>query len=157
MKRKPFAAFGRVLYANYYDAGEVVNFTTRSDSKTVLFFTDADLTIRDLQTNAVAYQCVPGWFKSGDYVDGQFTFTVNQAGTSWCYDPLVNHDYVPIIEPFILKQGITAELAVNSNLFVCSGTLQVNGQPVQGPYQLAVRTGAAALSATTDVYGLIFK
>jgi len=157
MKRKPFAAFGRVLYANYYDAGEVQDFTTQANRKTVLFFTDADLTVRDKETNDIAYECSPGWFKSGDYVDGTYTFTVNQPGTSWCYDPLVNHDYVPIIEPFMLNQGQTAELPVNTNLFLCMGTLEVNGQPVNGPYQLAIRTGAASLSATTDVYGLIFK
>jgi hypothetical protein len=69
----------------------------------------------------------------------------------------VNKGYVPVIEPFILKQGQTTELVVHTQLFLCQGTLQVNGTAYNGPYQLAIRTGNATVVATTDVYGLTFK
>lgn len=155
--RKPFAAFGRVLYSNSYPAGELADFTINSESNTVLFFTEGSLTIRNKQTDEVVEQCTPGWFKNGNYQDGLHSYTVNESAVSWCYDPLVNKGYIPVIEPFILPQGQTADIAVYTNLFLCSGTLQVNGQAFVGPYQLSIRTGTATTVATTDVYGLLFK
>jgi hypothetical protein len=155
--RKPFAAFGRVLYANYYDAGEVIDVVTASTSQIVLFFSQGNFTARNKQTGEIAGQCDPGWFSTGNYQDQMYTCTANEPSICWCYDPSVNQGYIPLIEPFILKSGQSSELAIGTNLFLCTGTAQVNGQPYVGPYQISVRTGTATAVATTDVYGLIFK
>ena len=157
MTRKPFAAFGRVLYANYYAAGDVVDVTTTSDSATVLFFSDGSFTARDKQTGETVWECVPGWYSSGNPQDRVYTGTANAASVCWCYDPKVNQGYVPPMETLILKSGESVSLAVGANLFLCSGTVQLNGKAYTGPYQLSVRSSDVTVVATTDVYGLQFK
>ena len=157
MIRKPFAAFGRVLYANYYEAGYTVEATTFADSKTVLLFTEGNMVVRDKQTGEVIHQCVPGWINSGDYEDRVFSCISEVASVSWCYDPKVNHDYVPAIDLLAMKSGETVQLPEGTNLFLCHGKLAVNGVGREAPRQIAVRSAQVTATATTDVYGLIFK
>jgi hypothetical protein len=157
MIRKPFAAFGRVLYANYYEAGYTVDAVTSADSKTVLLFTEGDFTVRDKATGEVVYQCNPGWINYGDYQDRMLTATSNVASTSWCYDPKANQDYVPQINLFEMKQGQTMTIDSNTNLFLCKGTLLINEKQYMAPYQIAVKTNGNNVLAVTDVYGLLFR
>jgi hypothetical protein len=157
MIRKPFAAFGRVLYANYYEAGYTVDAVTSSDSKTVLMFTEGDFTVRDKATGEVVAQCNPGWIRHGDYEDRLLTATANTESVSWCYDPKVNKDYVPEISLFSLKQGESTTLSAGTNLFICKGTLLVNENQFMDPYQIVVKTDNSNAVAVTDVYGLLFK
>lgn len=156
MTRKPFAAFGRVLYANYYSPGDVVEVATASNSRTVLFFSEGNFTARDKQTGEVAWQCGPGWF-SGNHQDRVYTCTANTATVCWCYDPLVNQGFVPVIEALNLSAGQSTTLPVGTNLFLCTGTATVNGKQFTGPYQVAVRSQESTLVASGDVYGLLFK
>jgi hypothetical protein len=155
--RKPFAAFGHVLYANYYDTGEQVDIQFSSTSKTVVFVSDGNATARDKTTNQVQQQVDTGWFRTGDYTDDLHTYTCNVPTVCWCYDPLVNQNYIPLITPVIIKQGDTANFDINTKLFLCTGTLGINDKNYTGPYQLAIRTGAVTVTALTDVYGLEFK
>ena len=157
MVRKPFAAFGRVLYANYYEEGYTVDAVTEADSKTVLLFTEGDFTVRDRQTGEVVYQCNPGWINYGNYQDRLLVATSNTPSVSWCYDPKVNQGYVPPIELVALKQDDVIDLAVGTNLFLCSGTLLINENQFSKSQQIAIRSGNCRAGAVTDVYGLIFK
>jgi hypothetical protein len=156
MVRKPFAAFGRILYANYYEAGNVVDVATSSHSETVLFFSEGDFTARDKQTGEVVWQCGPGWF-SGNHQDRIYTCTANTATVCWCYDPLVNQNYVPEIVPFHVASGQSTGLPIGTKLFLCSGTAVINGKEFTGPYQISVKTPDALLVASGDVYGLVFE
>ena len=157
MKRKPFAAFGRILYANYYEAGYTVDAVTYADSKTVLLFTEGDFVVRDKATGQVVYHCTPGHINYGNYEDRLVTATANTPSVSWCYDPKVNQDYVPPINLFEMKQGQTMVMDSNTNLFLCKGTLLINERQFMGPYQIAVRTNGNNVTAVTDVYGLLFR
>lgn len=157
MKRKPYAAFGRILYGNYYEAGYTVDAATYADSKTVLLFTEGDFTVRDKATGEVVYQCNPGWINYGDYEDRDLIAKANTFSVSWCYDPKVNQNYVPPINLFEMKQGQSMFMDSNTNLFLCSGTLLVNERQYMGPYQLAVRTNGNKVTALTDIYGLLFR
>ena len=157
MRRKPFAAFGRVLYANYYDKGDVVEVLTHADSKIVLFFSEGDFTARDKQTGETVLQCDAGWFSYGDHQDKLLMCTANDPTVCWCYDPEINQGYVPPISTFVMKQGQSVFLDANTNLFLCGGSLQVNDREYTGPYQLAVRTNGNTATALTDVYGLLFR
>ncbi len=157
MIRKPFAAFGRVLYANYYEAGYTVEASTFADSKTVLLFTEGSITVRDKETGAVIYQCIPGWIKDGDYQERAFTCTANAPSVSWCYDPKVNQGYVPPIELLTVEQAKSVTLPEGTNLFLCLGTLQINGATYTAPRQITVRSAGVTATATADVYGLLFK
>lgn len=157
MTRKPFAAFGRVLYANYYEAGYTVDTVTSAESKTVLLFTEGHITVRDKATGTVAYECVPGWISYGDYRNGLYTCEATQPSVSWCYDPNVNQGYVPPIELVALKSGEAIALPKGTNLFLCAGTLMINGQAQTAPRQISVKSDNITAAATTDVYGLNFK
>jgi hypothetical protein len=157
MRRKPFAAFGRVLYANYYDKGDVVEVLTHANSKIVLFFSEGNFTARDKQTGETVLQCDAGWFSYGDHQDKLLMCTANDPTVCWCYDPEINQGYVPPISTFVMKQGQSVFLDANTNLFLCGGSLQVNDREYTGPYQLAVRTNGNTATALTDVYGLLFR
>lgn len=157
MTRKPFAAFGRVLYANYYEKGCEVDAVTSADSKTVLLFTEGSLTIRDKNTGQILHECVPGWISYGDYEDRTISCVANKESVSWCYDPKVNHGYAPQINLFEMKQGQSMIMDSNTNLFLCKGTLLVNEKQYVGPYQIAVRTNGNNVVAVTDIYGLLFR
>jgi hypothetical protein len=157
MIRKPYAAFGYVLYGNYYEDGYTVDTVTYADSKTVLLFTEGSITVRDKETGEVVHECVPGWIKSGNYEDRLFTSTANAASVSWCYDPKVNQNYIPTIELVALKSGEAIELPQGTTLFLCSGTLVINGTDHVAPRQISVKSANVTAAATTDVYGLNFK
>ena len=157
MTRKPFAAFGRVLYANYYNQGDVVEVRTSAASKTVLYFSEGDFTCRDKATGEVQLQCNTGWFSYGDHENRLMLCTANKPTVCWCYDPEVNQGYVPPISVFELKQGQSTVMDAGTNLFLCRGDLLVNAQQYASPYQLAVRTSGNTFTAVTDVYGLLFK
>jgi hypothetical protein len=157
MTRKPFAAFGRVLYANYYNQRDVVEVRTSAASKTVLFFSEGEFTCRDKATGEVQLQCNTGWFSYGDHENRLMLCTANQPTVCWCYDPEVNQGYVPPISVFTLPGGQSTTLPVGTNLFLCRGTVAVNGKQFTAPYQIAVRSQDATLVASADVYGLLFK
>ena len=157
MIRKPFAAFGHVLYANYYESGYTVDAVTSSDSKTVLMFTEGSFTIRDKETGEVAHECVPGWINYGDYQDRLFSCKSNTDSVSWCYDPQVNKGYVPPIEKLEAKAGDSLALPKDTNLFLCFGSIRINGVDYVAPRQIAVKSSDVVATAVTNVYGLNFK
>lgn len=157
MIRKPYAAFGRVLYANYYEDGYTADTVTYSDSQTVLLFTEGNVIVRDKITGTVAYECAPGWIMRGGYRNGLYTATATAPSVSWCYDPKVNQGYVPPIDLVALKSGEAIELPQGTTLFLCSGTLTINGVDHVAPRQISVKSASVTAAATTDVYGLNFK
>jgi hypothetical protein len=157
MIRKPFAAFGRILYANYYDKNDVVEVHTNAASKIVLYFSDGNFTARNKESGILEVQCDPGWFSYGDHQNRVLTCTANEPTVCWCYDPEVNKGYIPPIRAFEMKYGESRVIGANTNLFLCSGTLLVNDTPYVGPYQIAVRTEGTTFTAGTDVYGLLFE
>lgn len=157
MRRKPFAAFGRVLYANYYDKDDVVEVLFRAESRIVLFFSQGHLTGIDKYSRLLTMEMKAGWFNYGDHKDGEHIFTAHEPTVCWCYDPDINQGYVPPISTFMLKQGQSAVVDAGTNLFLCGGTALVNERQLSGPYQLAVRTDGNRITALTDVYGLVFE
>ena len=157
MTRKPHAAFGRVLYSNHYEAGYTVEASTFADSKTILLFTEGSFTARDKATGEVVHECVPGWISRDGYENRVFNCVSNVDSVSWCYDPKVNHDFVPTIEVLAVKQGKSVALTEGTALFLCSGTLQINGAAYVAPRQISVRSAGATATATSNVYGLLFK
>jgi hypothetical protein len=157
MTRKPFAAFGRILYANYCEKGYEVDAAASADSKTVLLLTEGSLTVRDKNTGQVLHECAPGWVSYGNYEDTIFSCVANEASVLWCYDPKVNQGYAPQINLFEMKQGQSMIIDSNTNLFLCKGTLLVNEKQYAGPYQIAVRTNGNNVVALTDIRGLLFR
>lgn len=159
MYRKPYAAFGRVLYANYYSQDDTWTAETRSDSDTALFFTRGEVVLRDKAGGSVLDVCKTGRFFEGRsaYTNTIFHCTATKPSVTWCYDPLVNHGFIPQIEVFKMKKGESTVLQNKTNLFLCEGEIEINDRIFASPYQLAIRSDSSTLRASTDVYGLIFK
>lgn len=156
MIRKPHAAFGRILYSNYYEAGYTVEASTFTNSRTVLLFTEGSFTARDKVTGEVAYRCVPGSVSKGEYEDRVFSCIADVDSVSWCYDPKVNHNFVPAIEILAVKQGESVALPKGTALFLCSGTLRINDANFVAPRQISVSSVGVTATATADVYGMLF-
>jgi hypothetical protein len=156
MIRKPFAAFGRVLYANYYDAGSEFDLLSSINKKTVLFFSEGSMTVHSKDTGEVTHTCGAGWFNYGDYIDHTYKCTANSPTVCWCYDPEVNDGYIPQMETLIVKPEEQIVLPKDTKLFLCYGTITNGEQSLTGPCQV-ILSGDKPLKATTNVYGLIFK
>lgn len=157
MIRKPHAAFGRILYSNRYEAGDTETLRTTSDSQTVLFCSEGDINMRENETGVVVFDCFPGWIKYGGFNTAVNTVTAHAYSVVWCYDALSNKGYVPPIERVALKSGETIDLPQGTTLFLCVGTLVINGVDHVGPRQISVKSANVTAAATTDVYGLNFK
>jgi hypothetical protein len=157
MIRKPFSAFGRILYANYYEAGYTGEAATFSASDNILFFSEGSFTVLDKITGEVVHELVPGAINMGEYEDRMFNCVCNVASVFWCYDPKVNQNYIPVIDSLIIKRGESVALPTGTNLFLCSGTLQINDATCVAPRQIHVRSVGTTATATEDVYGLVFK
>lgn len=156
MTRKPFAAFGRILYANYYDKGEVFNLNTSVTSRTTLFFSSGDLIAKDKNTDEVVHVCKPGWF-AGSHKDSDLVCTALEPTVCWCYDPLVNQGYLPNIQAFTNIRGQRTMFNSFTNLFLCEGTVMIDQNTYTGPYQLAIKNDKRVVLCSTDAYGLLFK
>lgn len=155
MKQKPFACFGYVLIANYYDAGEVFEVRSSSDSKTVLFCVKGHTIGRNKQTGEVLEEYVPGWFAT-EHIDMVYENTAEEASVCFCFDPKRHNDYVPPMDVVNSASGETVVCAAGTRLFLCEGTLNIDGKDFVGPCQVLTQ-GAKQATAVTDVYGLIIK
>jgi len=157
VKQKPFAAFGYVLIANYYNKGEEFNVNSSEDSKTFLFFSTSDITGKDRLTGRTLVEYTSGWTNMGVNKTQEFTNTANEDSICWCYDPKLNKEFLPKITPVIIKRNDQLSVANMTKLFLCEGTVTIQDKEFVGPYQLYIKTGDKVLYANTDVYGLIFE
>lgn len=156
MTRKPFAAFGRVLYANYYDKDEVINLDTSAISRTTLFVSSGHVIVKDKNTDEVMHVCKPGFF-IGNYKDSNFVCTALEKSVCWCYDPLVNQGYLPNIQTFVNIRGQRTMFNSFTNLFLCEGTVMIDQNTYTGPYQISIKNDKKVILCSTDAYGLVFK
>lgn len=154
MIRKPFAAFGRILYANYYDVFEEIVVNTNIGSETMLFFTEGSATMTS-ETGEILH-LEPGMFNHKNWNNGSYTTAFELPSNIWCYDPKVNQNYVPLIEKVVIKYGESMNFPVKTNLFLCNGILEINEKSFVGPYQISVRINDIKAVAKTDVYALLF-
>jgi hypothetical protein len=157
MIQKPFAAFGYVLIANYYDRGEEFNVNTYAESKTFLFCSSGDTVGKDRLTGRVIEEYKAGWSNFGVNKTQEFTNFANEASVCWCYDPKLNKDFLPKITPIIIKRGDQLSVPNLTKLFLCEGTLSIQDREFVGPYQLHIKTGDKVLYAVSDCYGLTFE
>ena len=157
MIQKPFAAFGYVIIANYYKKSEQFEVNSSVDSKTLIFCSTSDITGTDRLTGRVLDQYTSGWSNYGVNVTQEYTNIVNEDSTFWCCDPKLNKGFLPKIIPQVVSINDTIELKQGTKLFLCEGTLEINGREFVGPYQIHIKTGDKSAKALTTCYGLIFE
>jgi hypothetical protein len=156
--QKPYAFFGYVLIKNTYPAGKPIKVVVNADSVATLLWTKGTFTgVRD-ETGEAIESLTPGAFVTPDqYVYGTFTQTPLGETDVWCFDPKANRGFTPPLRKFELAAGETQILLQGTKLFLCEGGLVVNGNVVNKPTQIFVKTNDIEVTAATQVYGIIFE
>jgi len=157
MIQKPFAAFGHVLICNSCNKDEVYTATVEENTPCTIFWAKGHYKNKHVSANADFMDFPRGTFlRPGDLVPGVFEHTAIEESDVFCYDSRLNGGQSLDITPWILPGGSETILSVGTKLFLCSGTLTVNGNNIDKPTQINISSGNTLVTAVTDCYGLIF-
>lgn len=154
---KPFAAFGYVLTRNTYTEGEVFTAILGDNVTCTTFWSKGAFKNRNLSTGVDIHDFLTGHFlRPSDYVSGVFEHTAIGNAEVFCYDTRLNKGETAQMMPWHLPGATEAILPKNTKLFLCSGTLTINGNNVEKPTQLHIQSKDSLVTAMTDCYGLLF-
>jgi hypothetical protein len=161
--QKPYAAFGYVLIKNTYIANEVVEVTVNDASISTFFWTKGGFKSINKATGEPMPDWVAGDFvkpddyiKNDPYIKGTFLQTPIGETIVWCYDPKLNRQFEPFLSKFNLSDGITTSLPQGTKLFLCEGTLVIDGQEINSPTQVYLKNGDKEALAQGQCYGILF-
>lgn len=158
LTRKPYAAFGLVLYQNICAAGDSYQFDTSTpDGACTTFVTGGRATPIDNITGAALPDYEAGmYFRQYEYPSGTYTMNVSEDLEIFCYAPPANNNVlVSPFNSFSLEINDTVVFPTGTKFFLCRGTLDVGGVTVSGPSQIYVRTSDKTVTAQTKCYGLM--
>jgi len=155
--QKPYAAFGYVLIENTYTANEVVEVTVSDASAATFFWTKG----RFQSVNKSTGQAVPDWvagtfIKPDQYIKGTFVQTPIGETVVWCYDPKLNRQFEPSMSKFDVSDTQTTLLTQGTKLFLCEGTIVIDGKQITAPTQVYVKNGDKEALAQGQCYGILF-
>ncbi len=156
MAQKPYAAFGYVLIANTYEAGEIFDVTTTTETNTVLFFTKGVMLSKNKDTGEPLPSFQEGFF-TGTHENMSYRNTAVTDCTWYCYDPNLNRAYLPPITKFALSSGDTTTVVNGTRLYLCRGTVNVDNKQITAPAQLQFSTGDKSVTAVGQVYGMVIQ
>jgi|LauGreDrversion4_2_1035121.scaffolds.fasta_scaffold211136_2 hypothetical protein len=159
MIQKPFACFGRVLIRNTYYDGEVIEVVIADTSAATLLCTSGSMTGVDLTGERTVTPV-----QTGDLITPEIHLaaphhqsqTMHNNYIIWCYSPVINHGYQADIEKFQLDGGSETILPVGTKLFLCSGTLAVDGSNIAAPAQINIKSTNQLVQAMEACLGMIF-
>jgi hypothetical protein len=155
MLYKPFACFGYVILQNAYPKDSVYDVQTSSTSGTLLFLTKGHMVFKNKETGEVLDEHFPGAYGS-EWVDELYEVVAAEESVLFCLTPKLNRGYIPETMPVVLSVNDTAAYDAGTRLFLCQGTIEVNGSEFTGPCQVGFK-GPQTIEAKTDVYGIIIK
>jgi len=158
MIQKPYAAFGYVLIENIYADGEVVIAIIGDDIKCTTFWVQGMFKNKNISENTGLDDFLVGHFlQPSNYIPGTFEHTSVGESRVFCYDQRLNENKYINLEPFLLAGGAETILPKDTKLFLCCGSLAVNGNNINQPTQINVKSGNTLVTAVTDCYGLVFE
>lgn len=155
MLYKPCACFGYVILQNTYPKDSVYDVQTSASSETLLFLTKGHFVFNSKETGEMLEEHFPGAF-GADWVDRLAEAVAVEESVLFCLTPKLNRGYIPETAPVVLNVDDTEMYDAGTRLFLCQGTIEVNGVEFTGPCQVGFK-GAHSLKAKTDVYGIIVK
>jgi hypothetical protein len=157
MIRKPYAAFGHVLFCNSCTKGEVYTAVIEENTPCTIFWAKGHYKNKHVSAGTDFPDCPVGTFlRPEDLVPGVFEHTAVEESDVFCYDTRLNAGKMLDLSPWHLSGGAETILPVGTKLFLCSGVLTVNGNNIDKPTQLHIRSGDSLVTAVSDCYGLIF-
>jgi len=157
MIQKPYAAFGYVLIENTYADEETYTAIIGDDIKCTTFWVQGVFKNKHVSANQEFRDFLTGTFlRPSDCIPGVFEHRSVGESKVFCFDQRLNSDQYVELTPFVLEGGTETILPKDTKLFLCSGHLAVNGNNIEKPTQVSVRSGNTLVTAITDCYGLIF-
>lgn len=156
-----YQVFGTVIHKNSYKAGDTFQFDpSKIEGLCTTFVTAGRSTLVDNTTS----QAYPEEYTAGkfiralEYPSTSFTENVIEDLEIFCYAPPSNDNIVVApFSPLYLAQGTNTTLLVGTKLFLCRGTLIINGNGITGPIPISLTTGDKVVTANTECYGLLFN
>jgi hypothetical protein len=156
--QKAHAAFGHVLIRNDYVDGEIFEATIKSDFAYTIYWAKGAFENFNVSTGLGLVDFTAGYIlRPGDYVGGVFRHTAAGETVVFCYDPVLNRGYTPGIDTWELAPQEQVTLPVGTKLFLCSGSLVIDGRKFDEPVQIAIKSEDKVVVAESQCYGLLFR
>lgn len=157
MKLTPYAAFGYSLVEMSLVDGETYQAEVSENLGTVHLWVRGGFKNKNLTTGEPWEDFPVGTFLTPEsYVAGTFEHTAIGDTSLFCYNSARNRDYVPPISKFHLVAGESTVLPQGTKLFLCSGSVTINGNQISKPTQIRGIHSPLSIHAETDCYGLLF-
>jgi hypothetical protein len=156
--QKAHAAFGYVLIRNDYADGEVIEATVKSDFAFTTYWAKGAFQNFNVSTGLDWVDFPTGHIlRPGDYVGGVFRHTAVGETVVFCHDPALNRNYTPDIDVWSLDAQAQVVLPVGTRLFLCSGSLLIEGRKFDEPVQITIKSEDKIAVAESKCYGLLFR
>lgn len=131
-------------WINFWTKGEVLNISTDSSS------TPPNFSLRD------------GF--AGDWLDQDYlnqchgigSFDCVQDSVLWCISDDLNDSNMPSVEKWELNAGQSSQLPVGTRLFVCQGSVQIDGVDKTEPFCIHVKNNPLTVTANEQSYAFKF-
>ncbi len=156
--QKPYAAFGYVLVRNVYADGETFDATIESDKAWTDYWSRGAFKNFNLTTDSEWIDFPTGFItRPGDYVAGVFRHTAVGETVVYCYDPAINRGFTPDMQPWELEPGVQTLLPAGTKLFLCDGSMFIDGRRLVGPMQVSIKSDDKIVVGDSKCYGLLFR
>jgi len=155
MTQKPCACFGYVILQNTYPKNNVYEVQTSSASDTLLFLVKGHMVFRNKETKQMIEEHFPGAYGS-DWADRLSEAVAVEESVLFCLSSQINRGYMPETIPVVLQENEADIFDAGTRLFLCEGTVEINGIEFTGPCQIGFK-GQQTLKPKTNIYGLIVK
>lgn len=154
--------FGWAVHQKVFAQGE--QYTSRlerdtdpKDSENITFWTKGRIAGVNTATGEATPDRAAGMF-SFDlpvYPAGTYLMTAQEPSEWWCVNYMANVKALPTLRPLVVTPGDSVTLPEGTRLFVCEGTLSLDGETF-GKATAAYTTRVVQASATEPTYALIF-
>jgi hypothetical protein len=156
--QKAYAAFGHVLVRNVYKDGETFDATIMPGHAFTMYWAKGAFTNWNVSTDSEWIDFPTGFVsRPGDYVPGVFRHTAVGETVVFCFDPAINRNYTPVMETWELAAGEQITMPAGTTLFLCDGSLFIDGRKFSGPMQIGIKSQDKIVVGDSKCYGLLFK
>jgi hypothetical protein len=161
VEKSEYKVFGKTLHRNTYKAGDTYQFdpSTMEGICTTFVTAGRSTPVNNSTGEPHTEDHVEGRFlRQFEYPDATFTGHVKEDFEVFCYAPIANRNKLMApFDPIYLNINETGIFPLGTKLFLCRGTLIINGTEFTGPTSISVTTGNKTVTAQTKCYGLLYN
>jgi hypothetical protein len=167
MRFKPYAAFGYTVIVSKAEPGDTRSVTLGDDGLVTsgyYYYTKGAAKVKVIETNEQLADRSAGWLNS-EHTDAHASSTGTLElsfleSTEWlCIPHKYNKEGLPNLVSWSMEGSNTAVLPNKTDLFLTSGSVQINNKLFVSPCQIRVRSGDVTVVnlSTEKIYGLVFQ